>query len=153
TFVTNFNPYTTIGNYTFTQPGEAAALQQGTYNGTVGAISFMPLYAAGGTVTVNAGTLAGNGSITAYGGPSITVTNYSPDYLLFSDINIPNANGGQVVFLGTATTAGGITVTQSNPGSTPVVNIQELYNQPVPSNNPNGNGPSVFLSVAMNPTT
>ena len=42
-----------------------------------------PLFAAGGDVTVNAGALHGqHGTITAYGGPTITITNNSPDYLV-----------------------------------------------------------------------
>ena len=64
------------------------------------------LFAAGGDVTVNAGTLKGStGTITAYGGPTITVTNNSPDYLVLGSITIPDEPGGQVVYTGAATLA------------------------------------------------
>ena len=50
-----------------------------------------PLFAAGGIVTVNADSILGSGSITAYGGPTITVTNNSPDYLVLGPMTIPDA--------------------------------------------------------------
>ena len=62
--------------------GRPAQLEAATYNGSVGAMVLGPLFAAGGDVTVNAGTLLGSGTITAYGGPTVTVTNDSPDYLV-----------------------------------------------------------------------
>ena len=107
-----------------------------------------PLFAAGGDVTVNAGTLKGNGTITAYGGPTITVTNNSPDYLVLSSITIPNEPGGQVIYTGTAISPPtSLHVTQSGASARPIVNIQETYNAPVPSTNTNG--PSVFVTAAM----
>src|SRR5262249_46094309 len=95
TYTPTFNPATAITNYGFTQPGETQALINGTYSGNVGAMAFTPLFAAGGSVILNAGTLLGNGHITAYGGPTISVTNSSPDYLLLSDIVIPDEPGGE----------------------------------------------------------
>ena len=97
------------------------------------ALVFGPLYAAGGTVTVNADTLAGDGdgSITAFGGPTISVTNASPDYLVFDAITIPFLPGGEVLFTGaagqTAATKAGIKLTQSGQGSNPVITINENY--------------------------
>jgi hypothetical protein len=151
-FDPNFNPVTTIQNAAnagaFPDPGEATALEDATYNGEVGALVLGPLFAAGGDVTVNAGTLQGNGTITAYGGPTITVTNNSPDYLVLGSINIPDQPGGQVVYTGAATAApASLHITQSGSGARPVVNIQELYDQSVPSSSTNG--PSVFLTAAV----
>jgi hypothetical protein len=69
---------------------------------TVGAVGFNPLYASGGQVFVEADRLVGGGSINAYGGPTISITNESPDYLQFSQIVIPDIPGGHVLFTGAA---------------------------------------------------
>ncbi|MES2789353.1 MAG: hypothetical protein V4719_07010, partial [Planctomycetota bacterium] len=45
-----------------------------------------PLFASGGNVTLNAGSISGSGNVTAYGGASITVTNNSAAYLLLGAI-------------------------------------------------------------------
>jgi hypothetical protein len=145
-----FNPYTTIQNAAagaFSSPGVVSALQAGVYNGQVGAMVLGPLFAAGGDVTVNADTLQGSGTANAFGGPTISVTNNSPDYLVLGSITIPDEPGGQVVYIGTATAPpSSLTVEQSGSGARPVVNIQELYDQPVPASNTNG--PAVFLTAA-----
>ena len=59
-------------------------------DGTTVTQNDQPLYASGGSVTVN-GTLEGSGSITAYGGPTITITNKSPDYLLIGESRSPTS--------------------------------------------------------------
>ena len=108
-FDSSFNPFTTIQNAAnagaFPDSGEATALEDAVYHGDVGGIVLGSLFAAGGDVTVNAGTLAGNGSITAYGGPTITITNDSPDYLVLDSIDIPDEPGGQVIYSGKAIAA------------------------------------------------
>ncbi len=155
-FDPSFNPFNTIQNAenagALSDPNEATALEQLVYDGPVGAMVLGPLFAAGGDVTVNAGTLQGStGTITAYGGPTISITNNSSDYLVLSSITIPDAPGGQVVFTGAATSApSGLNVTQSDPARAPVVNIQETYNGAVPSTNLSNPGPSVFVTAAMN---
>ena len=151
-FDPSFNPYNTIQNAAnlgeFPDAGEAMALEDATYDGPLGAMVLGPLFAAGGDVTVNAGTLQGTGSIAAYGGPSISITNNSPDYLILDSINIPFEPGGQVFYTGAATAApSSMAVTQSGSGARPVVNIQELYDNLVPPSN--ANGPSVFVTAAM----
>ncbi len=145
-----FNPYNTIANApagAFPDPGEVTALEDAVYHGAVGAIVLGPLFAAGGDVTVNAGSLQGSGSIAAYGGPTINITNNSPDYLVLSSINVPFEPGGQVFLDGGAAAPATIAVTQSGANARPVVNIQETYNSPVPSSN--SNGPSVFATATM----
>ena len=121
-FDPSFNPFTTIQNAAnagaFPDSGEAAALEDAVYHGDVGAIVLGSLFAAGGDVTVNAGTLAGNGSITAYGGPTITITNDSPDYLVLDSIDIPDEPGGQVIYSGKAIAAP-FAITQSGSGAPP----------------------------------
>ncbi|MHB1559941.1 MAG: beta strand repeat-containing protein [Isosphaeraceae bacterium] len=148
-----FNPYHTIANApagAFPDPGEVTALEDVVYNGQVGAIVLGPLFAAGGDVTVNAGSLQGSGSIAAYGGPTINITNNSPDYLVLSSINVPFEPGGQVFLDGGAAAPSSISVNQSGASARPVVNIQETYNSPVPSSSNNKlPGPSVFATATM----
>ncbi len=155
-FDPSFNPNNTIaaaaadGEFS----GEEASEDEGfVYDGSVGAMVLGTLFAAGGDVTVNAGTLKGTtGCITAYGGPTITVTNYSPDYLVLDSITIPDEPGGHVVYTGAATAApAGVHVTpQSSADARPVVNIQELYANPVPPSSGSTNpGPSVFVTATM----
>ena len=149
----NFNPNTTIATAAadgdLPDVGEASALEDATYNGEVGAMVLGPLFAAGGDVTVNAGTLNGSGTIAAYGGPSITITNDSPDYLVLSSINIPNEPGGHVIYTGTQTSApSSLNVTESGAGIRPIVTIQEQYDKSVPTGS--SNGPSVFATATLN---
>ena len=109
-----------------------------------------PLFAAGGDVTVNAGTLHGSGTIIAYGGPTITVTNNSPDYLILDSITIPDEPAARSsTAVRRLSPPSSLHVTQSEPGARPVVNIDETYDAAVPPSNPNNNGPSVFVTAAM----
>jgi hypothetical protein len=145
TFNSSFNPSDLIGaNFSGV---DQMALDSNTSSAPVGAVAFSPLYAAGGDVTVDAGQLQGNGSIIAYGAPTITVTNDSPDYLDFSTIEIPDLAYAQVNFTGaaglTGAQAAGITVSEPGAGVSPVITIQDLYSGTVgtPSF-----GPAIFFT-------
>ncbi len=126
-------------------------IRQGRVDNAGRSATFTPLYAAGGIVTVNADSISGGGSITAYGSPTISITNASPDYLIFNAITIPFLPAGEVLFTGvagqTAAQSAGITLTQSGQGSNPVITINENYASQVgtSSNNP-GPGPAVYLN-------
>jgi hypothetical protein len=150
-FTSNFNPPDVINRYF--SGNDAMALESRMSSSPVGAFTLGPLYAVGGDVTVNAGTLQskGGGAITAYGGPTITVTNDSPDYLVLSGATIPFLPGGNVVYTGAAGQAAagraGIGVTQVGAGAAPVVNVQERYNGAVGSS---VYGPAVFLTGDVN---
>ncbi|HYR14028.1 MAG TPA: hypothetical protein VEQ67_07390, partial [Mycobacterium sp.] len=111
----------------------AELLKSGTSTVPVGAVTLGTLFAAGGTVSVNADTLQGTGSITSYGGPTITVTNNSPDYLLLGPVLIPNAPGGKVFFTGAAgaSQAGGITVTKIGTDAGSSISIHNSRKGPV----------------------
>ncbi len=153
TFTSTFSP-SDESSY-FSSQADATAFDKETSSSPVGALEFGPLYAAGGIVTVNAGTLAGNGdgSITAYGAPTISITNNSPDYLVFDPITIPYLPGGEVLFTGAAglpaAAPAGISITQSGQGASPVVTIDENY--PTSVGTPaNGPGPAVYLNGDIN---
>ncbi len=154
-FDPSFNPYNTIvaaaADGEFPDSGEAMADEDAVHDGPVGAMVLGTLFAAGGDVTVSAGAFQGDGSITAYGGPTITVTNNSPDYLVLDSINIPDEPGGQVVYTGLAVGApSSMQITQSGSNAHPVVNIQELYGNPVPASSDSTEpGPSVFATATM----
>jgi len=107
---------------------EAQVLDSNVSSTDVGALEFGALFAAGGTVTVNASHLVGSGSIDAYGGPTISVTNHSPDYLILGTITIPNQPGATVLFTGGATVAGtGITLNQTAGNGEPAITITNDY--------------------------
>ncbi len=170
-FTTAFNPANTIGALAPTSgtsqdplglsPQQLAAIQlaQGyVAPGTVGAIELGTLSAAGGDVTVDAQNLQGNGvgSITAYGGATISVTNNSPDYLILDSVDIQGGLGGNINFTGAATNSAasgaGIALSAVNPNGKPVVNIQETYSGTVggpTSQKPDGIGPAVFMSASL----
>lgn len=147
TYVPNFNPAST-----------SIALPSAP--GTVGAFTLSPLFAAGGVVTVLAGSISGHGSITANGSPSITVTNNSPDYLeiLAAQFGsnapisalIPNQPGGVVNFAGTAqrndAIAAGIAVNPIGATGTPSIKISNAYN---PAFNPEV-GPNLYVDGQVN---
>jgi hypothetical protein len=141
----NFDAQSFIG--THFDPTDAILLKSGTSSTPVGAYTLGTLYASGGSVTVNAGTLTGAGTITAYGGPSITVTNNSPDYLVLGAVNIPNIPGGQVNFTGAAGLSSdkSLVINQIGATASPSVIINQAYNGSVGSNGGNY-GPALFLT-------
>ena len=106
-----------------------------------------PLYASGGSVTVTATLAQGSGSITAYGGPTITITNNSPDYLLIGDIEIPDIPGGYVTetspVSGIPIDLSGIAIDSVNPGQKPAVTIDQAYGSSVGDSS---YGPALFLT-------
>ena len=85
----------------------------------------------------------------------ISITNDSPDYLIFSSITIPFQPGGTVVFTGPASAAdatkAGITLKPTGAGAPPTVTIDEIYPNTV-SNSPSGVpvGPAVYFNTDVN---
>ncbi|MCY3016429.1 MAG: Ig-like domain repeat protein [Planctomycetota bacterium] len=102
TFTDGFHAPTAIDGYGFTDPIVKDIFKSGVTSDTVVAIQLEKLTARGGQVIVNATSLEGSGRITANGGPSITVTNESANYLILSDVSIPNRTYGEIVFTSTA---------------------------------------------------
>lgn len=86
-------------------PDVSGTLLVSIANTSVPAFQLSPLFASGGSVTINARTIIGTGTVTAYGSPKISVVANSPAYLLFNGAYIPDIIGGQVSFTGAATDA------------------------------------------------
>ncbi|MGH2998382.1 MAG: beta strand repeat-containing protein, partial [Gaiellaceae bacterium] len=127
---------------------DAQVLASGVSSTPVGAVSLSGLYAAGGSVTIDADTLSGIGSVTANGGPQITVDNESPDYLLVDGALIPDNTGGAVTFTGAAKGAPHLTVSTLRSNQTGVITIENLYGSTVgsPASDGKSYGPAMFLS-------
>jgi filamentous hemagglutinin family protein len=99
----------------------------------VGAITLGGLAASGGTVTLNADSIVGNGAITSYGGPSITVNNYSPNYLILNNAKIPDLPGANIIYTGAAgaaqASAAGLTLTTDGAGAAKTITINQAYSE------------------------
>ena len=88
-------------------PQDLAILLQNVQSGTVGAIHLGNVWAAAGNIVVDAKNASGSATFTAHGGPSITITNNSRDYLVFDGTtDIPWSTGGRIVFDGGANAFG-----------------------------------------------
>ena len=128
-------------------PDVATTLLAGIQSsGTVKAISLSQLFAAGGTVTINADTITGSGSLTSYGGPTIRLVNNSAAYLLLDGgAYIPNTPGAQIIYTGAAgaAQAGSLTIA-THMGAGPNVNIDNAYDGA--SVGTSGYGPALFVA-------
>ena len=141
-YLQNFLPVAYINQHS--SGADAQFLSDGVSSSAVDAIALNTLFASPGNVTVHADTVTGDGSLTANGSASITVTNDSPDYLTLANLQIPNIPGGNVYFTGLAqaVNAPGITVTQNNPGAASTITVTDTFDGPV------GNsalGPAIFV--------
>ena len=96
----------------------------------VPAIHFGPLFAAGGDAEIKAGTLHGTATIDAYGEPTISITNASPDYVVLDGTAIiPFLSVGHVVFAGLGHAGGGnsIVATEHNPDVGGQITITDTF--------------------------
>ena len=143
----SFNPQSYVNaNFNST---DASALDDGVSSTNVGAITLGTLYASAGIVTINASDISGNGTITSYGGPTISVTNNGADYLILGAVDIPDLPGGEVNFTGSAgessAQSAGITVDAENSTATSSVTIDEAYDSAVGTTS-GDDGPGLFLT-------
>ncbi|MDV6031965.1 MAG: hypothetical protein F9B45_18120 [Phycisphaera sp. RhM] len=140
---TDFNP--PVFNRRALGEQQALLLNDGTSSDPVDAYTFDSLYAAGGSVIVNAATtITGKGRIVAHGGPSITVTNDSDDYLVLGGVEIPNTPGGRVVFKGlgeSVALAAGVRIEKTGEEDDPVVEIENNFNATAGQN-----GPAIYIT-------
>lgn len=119
----------------------APTLIGGVSSGPVQAIRLSQLYAAGGNVFVNAGTVQGSGSLIAKGGPSITVINRSNAYLVLDGgAYIPQSSGGQIVG------SSGPLTRSSNPDATPSIIIDNAYAGVLDAS---GKGPALLIGADL----
>ncbi len=124
----NFDILTFL-NDDFNGPGSFGNLVS---TSAVPTISLGALYASGGVIRVKADTLAGSGTLTAYGAPTITVTDNYPIYLILAGgAYIPDTPGGAVVFNGaaglSAAKAAGITVSPTLVDSSGAITVTLTY--------------------------
>ena len=113
----------------------------------VSAVTLDGLSAYGGRVLIEAGTLSGSGSISAFS-PEISVRNQSQAYLLLDTLSIPNTYGmGQIDLTGGATVPSTMGFnSSSNPGS---VSVALTASGPVGNN---AAGPALALLGNINNT-
>ncbi|KQO64195.1 hypothetical protein ASF22_21540 [Methylobacterium sp. Leaf87] len=119
----------------------------GIVSGTTRAIRISSqLYAAGGTVTLNADTLAGTGTLTAKGSPTINVQNTTSAYLVLDGgAMIPDRPSGAVYFTGGAT-RGGLSVNENRNATSAGITINNAFNGTVGNSN---YGPALFVGAAV----
>lgn len=118
-------------------PTVAPTLLGGVSHSPVKAVRLTQLYAAGGNVYVNGSTVQGNGTLTAKGGPSITVINRSNAYLILDGgAYIPETTGGQIVG-----NSGSLT-RHTNPDATPIITIDNSYTGQLDAS---GQGPALLI--------
>ncbi|MBX9907588.1 MAG: leukotoxin LktA family filamentous adhesin [Beijerinckiaceae bacterium] len=119
--------YTTFTG-TVAETAVADTLVGGISPGLVRAYRISQLYAAGGNVFVNGDTIQGNGTLTANGGPTITVVNNSAAYLILDGgAYIPDLSTGQILFTGAAQGQNGLTRNTVNANGTASVIINNAY--------------------------
>ncbi|MCU4179932.1 leukotoxin LktA family filamentous adhesin [Bosea sp. BH3] len=119
-------------------PTVAPTLLSGVSHSPVKAVRLTQLYAAGGNVYVSGSSVQGNGTLTAKGGPSITVINRSNAYLILDGgAYIPETTGGQIIG-----STGSLT-RHTNPDATPVIAIDNSYTGQLDAS---GNGPALLIA-------
>ena len=146
--IPRFSPSDYIGQ--IAAPEVADLLLNSVTAGDVYALRFDGLAARGGTVTLDASSFAGNGSVTAHGGPEVSIKNHSPTYVLIGDVVIPNIDGGVILFPGISAAnsarAAGITLTEVNPRRKPHININNFFTA---SRSSTTGSPTIFLDGSI----
>ncbi|WP_336810467.1 leukotoxin LktA family filamentous adhesin [Bosea sp. MMO-172] len=119
-------------------PTVAGTLLSGVSSSPVKAVRLSQLYAAGGNVRVSGSRVEGSGTLTANGGPSITVINRSNAYLILDGgAYIPETTGGQIIG------SSGSLTRRSNPDATPIITIDNSYTGALDAS---GKGPGLLIA-------
>jgi len=145
-----YNPVSNIDAYGFGDPTTAEILKSGVTRDNVVAVRLEGLTARGGTVAINATSIQGTGSITAYGGPAITIDNNSPDYLVVANLTIPNVPFGKIYFTGTAAQAPSLRLLTPGASNDPQITVNNNFSGTVGSEA--SYGPAIIL-VPSTPLT
>ncbi|HEY1943653.1 MAG TPA: leukotoxin LktA family filamentous adhesin, partial [Roseiarcus sp.] len=143
----NFDILTFL-NDDFTGPGAFGNLVS---TSAVPTVSLGALYASGGVIRIKADTLMGSGTLTAYGSPTITVTDNYPIYLILAGgAYIPDTPGGSVVFNGAAGLAAaqsaGMTVSRNVVDSSGTITVTLTYGGSVGDSSA---GPGLFNTAPL----
>ena len=121
-------------------PTVQAVLSLSLSSTPVPAINLQGLAAVGGRVLIEAGTLSGSGSVSAYA-PSLDVVNQTDAYLLLGSMTIPQTYGmGQIDLTGGATRPS--TLLFQSDASAPTVHVSMTGTGPVGNN---ASGPALGL--------
>jgi len=115
TYDSSFNPRNFVNGAPGGDITNNAILVQYLQTGTVGAIHLGNVFAAAGNVIIDAKNAFGSASLTAHGGPRITIDNQSADYLILDGTAIiPFSTGGHVAFEGGATKPGSMSKSEND---------------------------------------
>ncbi len=119
-------------------------------SGAINAIRFGGLFASAGNVTIKADTIHGHGAVSAFGSPSITVTNPNNIALVFyGGAYIPDITGaGQIVYTGgankDAANAAGITNFDAGSNASAPITISQTY-----AGGDRGTGPAIIIDAPI----
>ncbi|HEY1852867.1 MAG TPA: hypothetical protein VGG60_17730 [Candidatus Binataceae bacterium] len=131
--------------------GSTSAFGSLVSTSNVPTVALGALYASGGLIRINADTIQGAGSLTAYGAPTINVLDAQPIYLILAGgALIPDTPGGSIVWTGgaglAAAQAAGVKVAPNNPDGTPTIAITLTYGSSVGNSSA---GPALFYTGAL----
>lgn len=115
---------------------------------TVQAVEVSDTLAAGGNIEVNTGNFSGSGSMTAYGGPEISLTNASTKFLVVDQLLIPNELGGNIKFTGSGKGSAAFmasNVHQVNANAAASIQISNTYD----TSHNGGTAPAIFLTDTL----
>ena len=112
---------------------------------SLNAFSLGQLYASGGTVTLNADHITGNGAVTANGAPTISVNNQSSANLVINGAYISTAQVGDIFYTGAASgfATGSTPTFSTHPHGIATIAINNSYNPP--DYDTSINGPTLLI--------
>ncbi|WP_307719045.1 beta strand repeat-containing protein [Massilia glaciei] len=115
--------------------------------GPVKAVKVGPLLAAAGNIEVDTGAFSGSGTLDAFGGPTIKLSNASERYLLVDRLLIPNELGGNIKFTGTGKPSAAFqanNIHEVNANVAGAISISNTYDKSIPTNL--APAPAIFLT-------
>jgi hypothetical protein len=113
----------------------------------VKAVEVFDTLAAAGNITIDSGAFSGHGSLDAWGGPTITLTNDSSKFLVVNKLFIPNELGGNIRFNGAGRPAAQFAATEHAPNAAASISISNNYDTSIPYNSPIA--PAIFLTNSI----
>ena len=153
TYVSALNPTNYINSLFGTNTDAANALIIGLNGATGNQMALFintQLYASGGSVTVNADTITGTGTISAYGNAAISVVNNANVYLTIAGgALIPDIGGGNIIFTGAAVGSGRLHQVTDQLTTVPALPTITLNNAWASTGGSGISGPSLFVTGAI----